>query len=336
MKRLWLSLRALLPHTLYLMLAMLLGSLLVSYLAAQLLVMIEKLSLSVVFPYIFMSVFTAALSVFVAFWQYLHTQKRLLEAMQKAAIEMEKGRKIAPLPEVGAPAMRSMISAFNQISEGLKSQERDRAVLVAGVSHDLRTPLTRIRLAMEMMEGKEAFLTESIHRDIEECNAIIDQFIDYQRAGQDVPMACCELNGLLEAVIETGQHGTEDIENHLSASSIFILANPLSIKRVLVNMFTNAQRYGNGWIRISSGSTEKFGWFQVEDNGAGMTKEEVATLFRPFVQGERVRRIHNNGGVGLGLAIIRRIIDFHGGYIEVGESEKRGFSIRVYIPLNTK
>ncbi|WP_319925424.1 ATP-binding protein [Xenorhabdus littoralis] len=282
---------------LYLTLVIMLGSLLVSYLVARLLMRMETLSFNVLLPYIFIGVFTAAWSVFTAFWWYLHIQKRSLEA-----------------------------------------QESERAVLIAGVSHDLRTPLTRIRLAMEMMGEKEDFLAESIHRDIEECNAIIDQFIDYQRAGQDVPMVCCELNGLLEAVIEKEQRCTANVENHLSTQSIFILANSLSIQRVLANMFTNALRYGNGWIRISSGSTEKFGWFQVEDNGTGMTKEEAAILFQPFMQREQARNTHNNihhnhRGVGLGLAIISRIIDIHGGYIEVGESEKRGLSIRAYIPL---
>ncbi|KMJ44417.1 EnvZ [Xenorhabdus khoisanae] len=338
MKRLWLSLLALFPY----ILSLSLGCLLISYLAAQWLATLERVSFNVVFPYLFIGVFTSALSVFVVFWRYLHIQKQSLKTIRKAAMDMGKGKRIASLPERGTPVIRSLISAFNQIAVELKSQESVRAVLIAGVSHDLRTPLTRIRLAMEMLEGKDDFLTESIHRDIEECNAIIDQFIDYQRSGQDVPMSRCELNALLESAIEfetaieTEPCCAADIENNLSSRPIFISANPLSIKRVLVNMFTNAQRYGNGWIRISSGSTERFGWFQVEDNGRGMTKEEAAILFQPFIQGERIRNTHNNGGVGLGLAIIRRIIDIHKGYIEVGESEKQGLSIRAYIPLNEK
>ncbi|PHM50335.1 ATP-binding protein [Xenorhabdus miraniensis] len=338
MKKLWLSVLALFPH----ILSLSLGCLLISYLVAQWLAKLEALSFNVVFPYLFIGIFTSALLVFVVFWRYLYIQKQSLKTIQKAAMDMGQGRRVAPLPERGAPAMRALISAFNQISVGLKSQESVRAVLIAGVSHDLRTPLTRIRLAMEMLEGNDDFLTESIHRDIEECNAIIDQFIDYQRSGQDVPLTRCELNELLESVIEfetaieTEQRCAAAIENNLSSRPIFVSANPLSIKRVLVNMLTNAQRYGNGWIRISSGSIERFGWFQVEDNGKGMTKEETANLFQPFIQGERIRNIYNNGGAGLGLAIIRRIIDIHEGYIEVGESEKQGLSIRAYIPLNEK
>ncbi|MDC9597556.1 ATP-binding protein [Xenorhabdus anantnagensis] len=342
MKRPWFS------YVLYLML----GSLLFSSLITLLLVTFEKLSFSAIFPYLFISVFVVGLSLFAVFRRYFAIPKCTLKAMQKAVIDMEKGRKVSPLPEKGTPAIRSVIRALNQLSVALKSQESDRAVLMAGVSHDLRTPLTRIRLAMEMMEGKDDFLTDSIHRDIEECNIMIDQFIDYQRTGQDMPFTCCELNELLEDVIGAEQRcmsnvdnmTDRDIENRLSQDPIFILAHPLSIKRVLVNMFTNARRYGNGWIRISSGSTEKFGWFQVEDNGAGITKEEATILFQPFKQGVRASGICSsgdvssggvsNGGAGLGLAIIHRIICIHGGSIQVGSSEKEGLSIRVYIPLS--
>ncbi|AYA41792.1 HAMP domain-containing protein [Xenorhabdus nematophila] len=342
MRRLWLSLCALCPRPLSVMLAMLLGSLLISVLIAQLLTMIETLSFDSVFPYIFISVFAASSLVFAAFWRYLHLQKQSLRAMQKAALEMGKGRTAASLPETGTLTIRALTGVFNQMSERLKLQENDQAVLMAGVSHDLRTPLTRIRLATEMMQGKDNFLAESIHRDIEECNAIIDQFIDYQRAGQNMPLTCCDLNELLEAVIEletvigAEQHGEVNIEHCLSDHPIFILANPLSIKRAIANMFTNAQRYGNGWIRISSGTTERFGWFQVEDDGSGMTKEEADVLFQPFTQGKRFRHVRHNSGAGLGLSIIRRIIDSHEGYIEVRESEKGGLSIRACFPLNTK
>ncbi|SFU59311.1 ATP-binding protein [Xenorhabdus koppenhoeferi] len=342
MRRLWLSLRTLFHRTWYLVLVMLLGSLLMSSLIVQLLVRVEKLSFCTVFPYIFISVFMTVSLLSAAFWRYIHIQKQSLKAMQKAAIDMGKGRKITSLPETGSSAIRSLISTFNQMSDRLKLQESDRAFLMAGVSHDLRTPLTRIRLAVEMMEGKEEFLTESIHRDIEECNTIIDQFIDYQRAGQNMPMTCCELNELIEAVIEpetvigADPHCKVNIENCLSERPILILANPLSIKRVIANMFTNAQRYGNGWIRISSGTTERFGWFQVEDDGSGMTKEEADVLFQPFTQGKRFRHVRHNSGAGLGLSIIRRIIDSHEGYIEVRESEKGGLSIRACLPLNAK
>ncbi|CDL80382.1 ATP-binding protein [Xenorhabdus cabanillasii] len=301
--------------------------------------------------YILISVLTTVLSVSTAFWFYLRAQKQPLTAIQQAIIKMGKGKIVTPLPESGAPAIQSVIRAFNQMSVRVKSLEDERVIFMAGISHDLRTPLTRIRLAIEMIGGEDDFLRESINRDIEECDTIINQFINYQRSGLDAIIVRCELNQLIEDVIgaekavmaektsaENNSAG-KNIEDNLSAAPVFIMANPLSVKRVLANMFTNAHRYGNGWIRISSGATEQFGWFQIEDNGTGITQEEAATLFQPFRQGKQSysnKLDHHNSGVGLGLAIIRLIIDKHDGYLDVGRSERGGLSIRAYIPLATE
>jgi two-component system osmolarity sensor histidine kinase EnvZ len=315
---------------------MLLGSLMISSLAAKMLATLEKRPFAAVFPYILLSVLVTGVLVSTAFWRYFRAQR---------------GK--------------------------LKTLEDDRLIFMAGISHDLRTPLTRIRLAMEMIDKKNDFLCESINRDIDECNEIINQFIDYQRFGQAMPTTCCELNQLLKEVIdaekpvmpdrikaENNQSDSYDrhfesecsegecfegecFEDRLSAEPIFIIANSLSVKRVLANMLTNAYRYGNGWLRISSGATEKFGWFQLEDNGTGITEEQAATLIHPFQQGKQSHNSqhhhhkhhqHHNRGLmnsyGLGLAIIHRIVDMHEGYLEIGNGEKGGLSIRAYFPLS--
>ncbi|WP_416777102.1 ATP-binding protein [Xenorhabdus budapestensis] len=358
MKKLRLLLHGVFPRVVYWMLGMLLGSLMVSYLAAYLLLLVlaklsvlEKISFISVLPYVFISVLMTVLSVSTVLGFYLRAQKQPLTAIQKAIIKMGKGKVVTALPESGAPAIQSVIRAFNQMSMRIKSLEDERVIFMAGISHDLRTPLTRIRLAIELIGGEDDFLCESINRDIEECNAIINQFIDYQRSGLDTSIVRCELNQLIEDVIgaekgvmaekaSTENNSTgKNIEDNLSAAPVFIMANPLSVKRVLANMFTNAHRYGNGWIRISSGATEQFGWFQIEDNGTGITQEEAATLFQPFMQGKQSysnKLHHHNSGVGLGLAIIRRIINQHHGYLDMGRSERGGLSIRAYIPLATK
>lgn len=181
-----------------------------------------------------------------------------------------------------------------------------------------------------MMSKEDAYLSESINKDIEECNAIIEQFIDYLRTGQEMPMEFCELNAILKEVISAENGYEQDIENHLSLNPITVNANPISIKRALANMLVNANRYGNGWIKVSSGQTNKFAWFQVEDNGAGIKQEDLPRLFQPFVRGERAR---SSSGTGLGLAIVQRIIDAHDGKIEMGASPRGGLSIRVCIPV---
>ncbi|WP_322872793.1 histidine kinase dimerization/phospho-acceptor domain-containing protein, partial [Acinetobacter baumannii] len=105
-----------------------------------------------------------------------------------------------PLREYGASEVRSVTRAFNHMAAGVKQLADDRTLLMAGVSHDLRTPLTRIRLATEMMSEQDGYLAESINKDIEECNAIIEQFIDYLRTGQEMPMEMADLNAVLGEV----------------------------------------------------------------------------------------------------------------------------------------
>ncbi|OCA54019.1 two-component system sensor histidine kinase EnvZ [Photorhabdus namnaonensis] len=282
------------------------------------------------FSPIFRYTLAILLLIFGCIWLYIRFQNRPLLEMEYAARQTGKGIMMPSVREAGSLEVRAAIRSFNQMSAGIKLLESDRTILIAGVSHDLRTPLTRIRLATEMMSKEDAYLSESINKDIEECNAIIEQFIDYLRTGQEMPMEFCELNAILKEVISAENGYEQDIENHLSLNPITVNANPISIKRALANMLVNANRYGNGWIKVSSGQTNEFAWFQVEDNGAGIKQEDLPRLFQPFVRGERAR---SSSGTGLGLAIVQRIIDAHDGKIEMGVSLRGGLSIRVCIPV---
>ncbi|MQL49157.1 two-component system sensor histidine kinase EnvZ [Photorhabdus khanii] len=282
------------------------------------------------FSPIFRYTLAILLLTFGCIWLYIRFQNRPLLEMEYAARQTGKGIMMPTVREAGSSEVRASIRAFNQMSAGIKLLESDRTILIAGVSHDLRTPLTRIRLATEMMSKEDAYLSESINKDIEECNAIIAQFIDYLRTGQEMPMEFCELNSILKEVISAENGYEQDIENNLSLPPITVNANPISIKRALANMLVNANRYGNGWIKVSSGQTHEFAWFQVEDDGAGIKPEDLPRLFQPFVRGERAR---SNSGTGLGLAIVQRIIDAHDGKIEIGTSPRGGLSIRACIPV---
>ncbi len=130
-------------------------------------------------------------------WLFIRIQNRPLVDLEHAALQVGKGIIPPPLREYGASEVRSVTRAFNHMAAGVKQLADDRTLLMAGVSHDLRTPLTRIRLATEMMGEQDGYLAESINKDIEECNAIIEQFIDYLRTGQEMPMEMADLNAVL-------------------------------------------------------------------------------------------------------------------------------------------
>ncbi|AKA38868.1 two-component system sensor histidine kinase EnvZ [Yersinia ruckeri] len=264
-------------------------------------------------------------------WLFIRIQNRPLVELEHAALQVGKGNIPPPLREYGASEVRSVTRAFNQMASGVKLLADDRTLLMAGVSHDLRTPLTRIRLATEMMAEEDGYLSESINKDIEECNAIIEQFIDYLRTGQEMPTEMSELNAILGEVIAAESGYEREIETDLCDEEVLVEVHPLSIKRALANMVVNAARYGNGWIKVSSGTELQRAWFQVEDDGPGIKPEELKHLFQPFVRGDSAR---STSGTGLGLAIVQRIIDAHSGMLDIGTSDKGGLRIRAYLPLS--
>jgi len=121
-----------------------------------------------------------------------------------------------------------------------------------------------------------------------------------------------------------------EIESDLIAGEVLVNVHPLSIKRAVANMVVNAARYGNGWIKVSSGKELQRGWFQVEDDGPGIEQSQLKHLFQPFVRGDSAR---TTSGTGLGLAIVQRIIDAHAGSLDIGRSPRGGLRIRAYLPL---
>lgn len=228
-------------------------------------------------------------------WLFIRIQNRPLVDLEHAALQVGKGIIPPPLREYGASEVRSVTRAFNHMAAGVKQLADDRTLLMAGVSHDLRTPLTRIRLATEMMGEEDGYLAESINKDIEECNAIIEQFIDYLRTGQEMPMEMADLNSVLGEVVAAESGYEREIETALLPGSIQVKMHPLSIKRAVANMVVNAARYGNGWIKVSSGMEQHRARFRVEDDGPGIKPEQRKHLFQPFVRGDSARSTSGTG-----------------------------------------
>ena len=221
--------------------------------------------------------------------------------------------------------------AFNHMSKGIRELENDRNLLMAGVSHDLRTPLTRIRLAAEMMPEDDT-LAQGIVEDIDDMNDIIDQFIDYVRLDQQEKSSRESLNELIEQTVANVPDSWEKHFELALGNLPLVWLRPLSMKRVIVNLLENAERYGKQNVLVSSGynKKQKSVWFSVSDDGPGIPEEQQAKLFQPFMQGDKAR-----GGVGsgLGLAIIKRIVDRHDGCITLTNRPEGGLCVRIELPL---
>ncbi|MEC6797625.1 two-component system sensor histidine kinase EnvZ [Photobacterium sp. S4TG1] len=268
-------------------------------------------------------------------WLFIRIQNRPLVELEQAALQVGRGETPPQLPEQGASEIRSVTKAFNQMSQGIKQLEDDRALLMAGVSHDLRTPLTRIRLATEMMSAEDSYLADSMITDTEECNAIISQFMDYLKSTKKQAEEDVDLNLLLEDVAHTeGSYGNV-IEQKLTLIPGTVSVNAVALKRAVANLVINAQRYGNGWVKLSSGASadRKSAWFCVEDNGPGIAPDQVTKMFQPLTRGDSARGSETEG-TGLGLAIVKRIIDQNEGSISVRNRSDGGLRVEISLPLH--
>ncbi len=265
-------------------------------------------------------------------WLFARHLNRPLKALQQAAVKVGVGDFSTKLEEQGSTEVIEVTRAFNQMSRGIAALENDRRLLMAGVSHDLRTPLTRIRLATEMMSDDEDYLREGIIHDIEDMNAIIDQFIEYLRHHKREELELEDLNAIVSEVVEAEQkhHRTITFKENPSLSEVPV--SMVAIKRVVTNMIENAIRYSDGDIEVETrvSSNKKFAMVVVNDHGPGIPESELETVFEPFKQGDAAR---GSEGSGLGLAIIKRIVDMHGGRVQLLNRPEGGLSAQVYLPF---
>ena len=267
-------------------------------------------------------------------WLFARHLNRPLKALQEAAMKVSKGDFSTVVDEQGSTEMVEVTRAFNQMSRSIAALEQDRRLLMAGVSHDLRTPLTRIRLATEMMSDDEDYLREGIIHDIEDMNAIIDQFIEYLRhhdKGDNQPE---DLNALVEEVVHAEQQHGRDITLTLNPSLPNVPISCVAIKRVLTNMIENALRYSDDSIEVNTHfcARKKYVCVSVLDKGPGIPESELEKVFAPFTQGDQAR---GSEGSGLGLAIIKRIVTMHNGKVEPKNREQGGLCATIYLPIKT-
>ena len=278
-------------------------------------------------PLIFFMVVIGLLSV-MGGWVFVRQLNRPLKSLEIAAEDVGRGDFPEPLVERGTSEIMAVTQAFNHMSKGIKQLEDDRNLLMAGISHDLRTPLTRIRLASEMMQDQDAFLKEGIEIDIEDMNNIIDQFIDYLRHDSKDKAEIGDLNALVDEVLNVERPSDRVITFHPSDCPKIPLRH-VAVRRALANLVQNAIRYTSGDIDVFTGVENDYVFIIVSDNGAGIPEADIERLFQPFTQGDTAR---GTEGSGLGLAIIKRIVDTHGGSVVLSNKPEGGLQAKMSLP----
>jgi two-component system osmolarity sensor histidine kinase EnvZ len=257
-------------------------------------------------------------------WFIASNIARPLAALTRAARRLGKGQQHQPLPEAGPRELAVLASAFNRMARDLDSMERERAMVLAGISHDLRTPLSRIRLALEM-SGAERGATQAMITDIDEIDGVIGQFLDYAR-GDNEAKARSDLVAVLEDVAGHYALLGKKVELREEAVAPFPFAR-VAVRRAVANLVDNALRYAGEPVEIRSFSSEKQIHIEVADRGPGIPPSETERLKRPFTRLDASRA--GPGGSGLGLAIVERVARAHGGALELLAREGGGLVARL-------
>lgn len=254
---------------------------------------------------------------------------RPLAELSAASAQMGSGRDPAPLPETGPVEIRTVNESFNRMVRDLGKLEVDRAVLLAGISHDLRTPLSRLRLELEMAQLPESTRTAMVG-DIEQIDAIVRQFLDYARKSPQAPVEEVDLSAAVAAAVQRARIDTEpecELELKL-APDIHVRGYAIEIDRALDNLLTNAVRYGRDaesgrlHMTVSLIATAERAIVSVIDQGPGILEAQIDRLLRPFERGESARS--DTAGAGLGLPIVERIARMHGGELRLSANSPSG------------
>lgn len=257
---------------------------------------------------------------------------RPLRALASAAGAIGKGKTPDPVPESGPEEIRTLSHAFNQMSKDLARLDADRALILAGVSHDLRTPLSRLRLGLEM-SGADSQLKDGMTADIEEMDRIINQFLDFARTDGGETLQHADFAGIAGEVAEHyRRHGKPVATDFSSVPKLPLQA--MSMRRVVMNLIDNALRYGERDVSIAVRAEDGAAVLEVADRGPGIPASEAERLKQPFTRLEVARS--DKGGAGLGLAIVERVVRAHRGSFELLAREGGGLIARIRLPIERK
>ena len=251
---------------------------------------------------------------------FLRNQLRPIKRMAAAAQAYGKGR-IAAYSPSGAVEVRAAGTAFLDMRNRLERQSQARTMMLSGVSHDLRTPLTRLRLGLSMLDDTQA---EDLIRDVDEMQRLVDAFLDFARSDAGDEVEVVSPHGILADVLaEAARMGRAVTAGPVSGPESEVPLRPLAVRRALENLIGNGLRYG-GRVEVGLQVTDRSLCFTVEDDGPGIPADQRETAMRPFVRLDPARNQNKGSGVGLGLAIVADIARSHGGVLRLGDSARLG------------
>jgi signal transduction histidine kinase len=252
-----------------------------------------------------------------------------LSAFAKAAESFSLDGTASPLPERGPEEIRSAAKALNRMRERITSLIDDRTKVLAAISHDLRTPITRMRLRSEFIEDEA--LRSRMLGDLDQMRAMLESVLSFLRNdGKLEPMTLVDIATTLQLVADQfadmGHTIVYDGPPHVA-----IMARPDDLHRAITNLVENAVRFG-GEVAIHLNTSPQATVIDVEDDGPGISDLRKQIVLEPFMRGDEARNMDESSGFGLGLSIARAIVEAHNGTLRLNDRQPHGLIVRVTLP----
>ncbi len=257
-----------------------------------------------------------------------------LARLSAAARDVARGRTPAGLPESGPAEIREANQSFNQMVRDLQQVDSDRAVILAGISHDLRTPIARMQLEVEMA-GLGDKARQGMQSDLAQMEAIIAQFLDYARPADPDRHRRFDLSALMQRLARDAARLPNVKVDARIAEQLQATGNATEVERLVSNLVENARRYGRKSeaetveLEIAASRIDGHPVLEVSDRGPGLPEDQIPQLLRPFTRMDTARSQAN--GAGLGLAIVDRVVQRHQGRLEIKNREGGGLAVRVWL-----
>jgi len=259
---------------------------------------------------------------------FMRNQVKPIRRLARAAENFGKGRDVSEFKPEGATEVRQAAQAFMAMRERIQRQIKQRTDMLSGVSHDLRTPLTRMKLQLAMLKNVNGI--EDLSADVSEMEHMLEGYLAFARGEGTEKPAPTDLGMLLEDVVGQIRRRGRPIDLHLE-DKLNLPLRPNAFKRCVTNLVENAARYGQH-VSVRAGQRGDAIEITVDDDGPGIPEDKRAEVFRPFFRLDDSRN-PETGGVGLGLTIARDVVRSHGGEIVLSESPAGGLRGRIRLPL---
>ncbi|MFL2876203.1 MAG: ATP-binding protein [Candidatus Pelagibacter sp.] len=258
---------------------------------------------------------------------FLKNQTKPLVKLAKAAERFGKGDYVNDFRASGSQEIRKAAFEFDRMAKRINRHLNQRAEMLSGISHDLRTPLTRLKLQLAMLKQKD--VSEKMSKDIDEMEKMLNDYLQFAKTQSQESTITINLNNLLTSIKKN--FNNEKISYIDNEEKIELKGRPIALKRSFENIIQNGLTYGDK-VSVSTQKGKKRALVIIEDNGPGIPEDQYKNVFKPFFRLDKSRSL-NQSGVGLGLAIVEDIINSHGGSIQLGKSRSNGLLVKITLPF---